>query len=134
MQTSTDIKVRGYHLDIYGHVNNARYLEFLEEGRWDMFEKNDLFDWIGKDISFVVVNINISYKKAAVAGDTLQLNTGILSFRSRSSIIRQTVYLKDTDTLIAEADITFVILDSNGKIINIADGIKEKLSPMMISS
>ena len=27
----TQIKVRGYHLDVYQHVNNARYLEFLEE-------------------------------------------------------------------------------------------------------
>lgn len=29
----TQIKVRGYHLDVYQHVNNARYLEFLEEAR-----------------------------------------------------------------------------------------------------
>ena len=32
----TQIKVRGYHLDVYQHVNNARYLEFLEEARWDI--------------------------------------------------------------------------------------------------
>lgn len=25
--------MRSYHLDGYGHVNNARYLEFLEEAR-----------------------------------------------------------------------------------------------------
>lgn len=31
MQTRTPIKVRGYHIDLYSHVNNARYLEFLEE-------------------------------------------------------------------------------------------------------
>jgi thioesterase-3 len=31
--------VRGYHLDLFGHVNNARYLEFLEEARWDWFEQ-----------------------------------------------------------------------------------------------
>lgn len=28
-----NIRVRNYHLDGYGHVNNARYLEFLEEAR-----------------------------------------------------------------------------------------------------
>lgn len=28
------LTVRNYHLDGYGHVNNARYLEFLEEARW----------------------------------------------------------------------------------------------------
>ena len=34
----TQIKVRGYHLDVYQHVNNARYLEFLEEARWDAWK------------------------------------------------------------------------------------------------
>jgi len=32
----TEIKVRGYHMDFYGHINNARYLELLEEGRWSL--------------------------------------------------------------------------------------------------
>ena len=40
MIRKTDIRVRGYHLDLYGHVNNARYLEFLEEARWDLFDNN----------------------------------------------------------------------------------------------
>ncbi|XLM23374.1 thioesterase, partial [Chromobacterium piscinae] len=35
MAHHTRIKVRGYHLDLFGHVNNARYLEFLEEARWN---------------------------------------------------------------------------------------------------
>ena len=32
MLNKTQIKVRGYHLDLFQHVNNARYLEFIEEG------------------------------------------------------------------------------------------------------
>ncbi|WP_318836688.1 MULTISPECIES: acyl-ACP thioesterase domain-containing protein [unclassified Providencia] len=27
---TTHIKVHGYHIDIFQHVNNARYLEFYE--------------------------------------------------------------------------------------------------------
>ncbi len=43
----TQIKVRGYHLDVYQHVNNARYLEFLEEARWDGLEKQPpRFQWM----------------------------------------------------------------------------------------
>ena len=34
------IKVRNYHADNHNHVNNARYLEFFEEGSWDFLEKN----------------------------------------------------------------------------------------------
>ncbi|MDH8096138.1 long-chain acyl-CoA thioesterase FadM, partial [Klebsiella pneumoniae] len=53
----TQIKVRGYHLDVYQHVNNARYLEFLEEARWDGLENSDSFQWMtAHNIAFVVVN------------------------------------------------------------------------------
>ena len=38
MESTTEIVIRGYHVDIYGHVNNARYLEFLEEDRWAVLE------------------------------------------------------------------------------------------------
>ncbi len=52
----TQIKVRGYHLDVYQHVNNARYLEFLEEARWDGLENSDSFQWMtAHNIAFVVV-------------------------------------------------------------------------------
>jgi len=44
--TTTQIKVRGYHEDRFGHVNNARYLEFLEEARWAHLEER------GLDIAF----------------------------------------------------------------------------------
>ena len=40
MNHHTYIKVRGYHLDGYQHVNNARYLEFLEEARWGYLEQH----------------------------------------------------------------------------------------------
>ncbi len=29
MKSFIEIKVRNYHLDQFGHVNNARYLEFF---------------------------------------------------------------------------------------------------------
>lgn len=65
----TFIKVRGYHLDVYQHVNNARYLEFLEEARWDWLENHEGFRWMTKNnIAFIVVNININYRTPAVLG------------------------------------------------------------------
>ena len=48
-----DIKVRGYHLDLYGHVNNARYLEFLEEARWAYFDDEaDLVAYMHEGFAF----------------------------------------------------------------------------------
>jgi acyl-CoA thioester hydrolase len=34
------ILIREEHLDTFGHVNNARYLELFEQARWDLITEN----------------------------------------------------------------------------------------------
>jgi thioesterase-3 len=34
------IVIREEHLDTFGHVNNARYLEIFEQARWDLITDN----------------------------------------------------------------------------------------------
>ena len=34
------VVIREQHLDTFGHVNNARYLELFEEARWDLITRN----------------------------------------------------------------------------------------------
>lgn len=110
--SSVQLRVRGYHLDGYGHVNNARYLEFMEEGRWAFFDEHpslmkELHD-AGR--AFVVVNLNIDYRAAAVQGDDLVVMTGIVEVGERSAVCHHQIRRKDGQ-LVAKADLTFVLLD-----------------------
>jgi thioesterase-3 len=108
----TEIKIRGYHLDLYGHVNNARYLEFAEEARWSHYE--DKIDWEefkSKGWGFAVVNVNIDYKNPAVLGEVLAIETHIKNAGKRSVVMHQTFHVKGADRIAAEIDVTFVILD-----------------------
>jgi thioesterase III len=106
-----EIKVRGYHLDVFGHVNNARYLEFLEEGRWALFDsKVNLDDLAREGFAFTVVNININYRRPAFLHDILYVETGLAKFGKRSATLRQTVKNKASGETIADADVTFVML------------------------
>lgn len=112
MAHTIDIKVRGYHMDVFGHVNNARYLEILEEGRWSAFEqKIDLQAWALKGYAFTVVNINIAYRRPAKLNDLLSIETSMAKIGRRSGVIHQAVKLKETNALVAEADVTFVLFD-----------------------
>ncbi|MDE2132372.1 MAG: acyl-CoA thioesterase [Betaproteobacteria bacterium] len=36
----TKVTIRETHLDFFGHVNNATYMELFEEARWDLITKN----------------------------------------------------------------------------------------------
>ncbi len=105
------LPVRGYHLDGYNHVNNARYLEFLEEARWQYYDNLSKEALQKADWAFVIVNININYKYPATLGDFLRIQTEVDKVGGTSMTFQQTVYLNDTDTVVCEAKVTFVILD-----------------------
>ena len=123
MSHSIEIKVRGYHLDLFRHVNNARYLEFLEEARWSFLEGANNLDLLEKqNYAFAVVNININYRRAAYMGEVLRIATTMKSIGARSCVMHQLVTLKDTDTVVADADVTFVIVDTQAEKAVLLDG------------
>jgi thioesterase III len=116
MTSCIEIKVRGYHIDYYRHVNNARYLEFLEEGRWVFFEQNVGFrELLGKGKNFVVANINIRYAHPASLGDMLEVRTSISSLDRKRGTMHQKIVIKGTSDIIIDAKVTFAIVDSSTK-------------------
>jgi thioesterase-3 len=113
MRHTTKLAVRGYHLDVYGHVNNARYLEFLEEARWRFFEEQAVIESItGEELAMVVVNININYRRAAVIHEELQISTEVTRVGNKSFVIHQEISLAETGELIADTDGTYVLFDN----------------------
>lgn len=129
MTHATLIKVRGYHLDLYGHVNNARYLEFLEEARWTFFEERaDLPAFLSSGIALIVVNINIDYRHPATMNDQLSVETMVKSVGNRSAVIHQLVKLAGSNKIVASADVTFVAFDGKqNKAVQIDGKLRELL-------
>lgn len=108
----TLIKVRGYHLDVWQHVNNARYLEFLEEARWAWLDKGEFFRWMSeRGLALVVVNININYRRPAILGDVLNIDCQLVTLGNKSGTIAQQVSLASDGAEIADALLTFVCID-----------------------
>jgi thioesterase-3 len=129
----TQIKVRGFHIDVYQHVNNARYLEFLEEARWDGLENTDSFQWMSaRNIAFVVVNININYRRPAVLGDLLTISSHLQQLNGKSGVLSQTVTLEPGGDVVADAQITFVCIDlKTQKALALEGELRDKLQALM---
>ena len=130
----TKIKVRGYHIDVYQHVNNARYLEFLEEARWDGLESSESFQWMtAHNIAFVVVNININYRRPAVLGDVLTITSQLQQLNGKSGVLTQAVTLDPEGQAVADALITFVCIDLEPqKALPLEGELREKLQLMIV--
>ena len=129
----TQIKVRGYHLDVYQHVNNARYLEFLEEARWDGLESSAGFQWMSANhIAFVVVNININYRRPAVLGDLLTVTSKVEHLNGKSGVLSQVVTQDPEGQVVADALITFVCIDlKTQKALALEGELREHLEAMV---
>lgn len=135
MLNKTQIKVRGYHLDLFQHVNNARYLEFIEEGRWaffDQFFERD--DWMQEDFVWPVVNININFKSQANFGDLLEVQTHYTKIGNRSITMKQTIVKLPTNEVVVEADVTYVCFSKAAKAaVPFPDDIRQKVEQSIAS-
>lgn len=128
----TRIKIRGYHCDSYGHVNNARYLELLEEARWEFLEpalEEKFFE--SRNLLFIVVNINISYKKSLLPDQDVIIDITNVVYNNKSMIVTQVIKDVKTEAICSSADVTFVLLNSKtGKSETISEEIINKFNEL----
>ncbi|MDY6827049.1 MAG: thioesterase family protein [Bacillota bacterium] len=113
METTLEIIVRSTAIDFLGHVNNARYIEYLEWGRADWYDQAGCsFDEMRKKgIGTVVANINIDYLASCYRGDLLILKTRPVEVGNSSYVMQQEVIKKEMSIKASEARVTTVFID-----------------------
>lgn len=105
---TTSMRVRNYHIDSYGHVNNAQYLTLLEEARTRFMEDigSPLEGFIGKGIYILVTGIDIKFKKPAVLGDQLEISVWMTHVQRTKVVFRQEIRRAGSSELVAAAAVT----------------------------
>lgn len=74
------VTVRGYELDSFGHVNNAVYLNYVEQAQWEMLRKSDTFAYFQEsEIVPAIIEINIRYIREAKIFDEIKIKSRIES-------------------------------------------------------
>jgi acyl-CoA thioester hydrolase len=112
---STQLEVRGYELDSFGHVNHAVYVSYLEHARWHMLYEEEITLEKFKEWKRwpVIAGIEIAYLKPTFLGDQLTIETHCAE-KSRTSLsFEQTI--KRGDAQVLRAKIKVVIVNENGK-------------------
>lgn len=129
--TTFKMTVRPYHCDSYGHVNNARYLEFFEEARWQLISSSDLDDYLSENNwGMVVVSILVNYKRPALPKDELYISAELGEIGNTSFTINQQINLK-SEALIATANVKLVVINLAT---NRPQPISEQLKEIFISA
>lgn len=112
MSYTYSIKVRGFHCDLYQHVNNARYLEFLEEARWAYLEEVPAMAILeSKGLGLVVSAITIEYKRPVGLGDVVEIRSSLADFETKRAVMHQEIFNQATGKQVADAHVSFAIID-----------------------
>jgi thioesterase III len=104
--------VRSTEIDVNGHVNNAKFLEYLEWGREEFYERHG-FDYHRLEqleTITVVVNININYRQPCHQGDRLRILTEPLHRGRTSFALAQRIERSD-GTAAADGVVTMATVD-----------------------
>lgn len=119
------IKVRNYHIDSYGHVNNAQYLNYLEDARTDFFDELgfSLPSLRARGLQIFITNVNLRYRQPAKLGDTLLVYGWLGELASRRATWQHQVLNQQTSELVLTASVSGMFLN-DGRLASIPQDIR----------
>ncbi len=115
MTHTASIRVRFAELDPYGHVNHAVYVTYCEVARVEALEAAgvDLHQLQRDGWQLVVTEIALRYRRAAVGGDTLTVESSLSDIGGASARWRQLITRNEEP--VVDADIRTALTDLTGR-------------------
>lgn len=112
-EITTVVQVRPADFDPLNHVNNAKYLEFLEIGRTEWYHRVGFGAEEKKrlGVDTVQVNININFRREIGPTDMVKVVTRPLRRGRTSFVLHQEIRSVDDTVLYADATVTSVVFD-----------------------
>ncbi len=107
------LQIRERHLDTFGHVNNATYLEIFEEARWEMIEKAGwgLEEIKKKKVGPVILEINIKYQKEVLNREFVTVLTRLLERKNKKITLIKQEIINEKGELTTTIELTLGFMD-----------------------
>lgn len=128
---TTPISVRFAELDPYGHVNHAVYATYFEVGRAEALDAVglSLAALAERGFQFVVTELVVKYRRPAVAGDRLVVETRISEAGRASS--RWSQRIERDGELLVTAEVRAAVTDRRGRPTRPPAWLQEALAPLV---
>ena len=126
----TEITIRTFHTDGFGHVNNSRYVELLEEARWRFAEDIGLVELLAKrNLGFIIIDMRLRFRSAISEGETIRIETSLDVLGSGSGEVRQLVYRSNESSVCLKSTFHFILIQrETAKPVPIDGEIRELLA------
>ena len=119
---------------MYGHVNHANYVHYLESARVEALEAVGLAlpEIRRQGYLIVATEITVKYLAPAYPGETLEIVTWVREIRGARSFWVQEIREAESQRLTVTAQITGAFMNDGGRPIRVPAAFAEKLSALHV--
>jgi acyl-CoA thioester hydrolase len=128
---STRVKVRFADCDLFGHLNNAKFVTFMEQARIEYFKAFPELNFLKKtenpELSIILAEISCSFKSPVFMDETLIVKIKTTELKRSSFFMEYEMTEEKTHRLVATGRSAAVMYDyQNAKSIPIPENIRKK--------
>lgn len=116
-----EVLIREMHLDSFGHVNNAVYVQLYEEARWDFISKNGFgLDYIQQhQVGPVILDLKVRFKRELKNRETIKIISRTIEVVNSKIMVLEQSMIKADGKVASDAIFTVGFFDmKERKLIN----------------
>ncbi len=125
----SEFKVRPDDIDMFQHVHNSKYFDYVLAARYDQMERfydMPMEQFMDQGFGWVVRTAYVDYKRALAMGDEFIVRTGIESFADKGCRVKFEIINKKTKKTCCDGWFDYILID-------LATGRGMKVSDEMIA-
>jgi acyl-CoA thioester hydrolase len=107
-----DLLIREQHLDTFGHVNNAAYLQILEDARWDLITRNGygLDEVHRRKVGPTILELRLRFRRELRNRQRVTIRSWVESYSGKVGRFEQHI-LDEEGNVCCEATFTIGLFD-----------------------
>lgn len=120
---TSEIPVRPDDIDMFQHVHNSRYLDYIQAARYDQMircYKMSMEEFMIMGFGFVVKRTELNFKRPLIMGDVMLISTQVKEFNGSDIIVDFEIVNKKKEKISCDGIMLYTM-------INLKTGRSEKI-------
>jgi acyl-CoA thioester hydrolase/thioesterase-3 len=120
---TSEIPVRPDDIDMFQHVHNSRYLDYIQAARYDQMircYKMSMEEFMIMGYGFVVKRAELNFKRPLIMGDVMMISTQVKEFSGSDIIVEFEIVNKKNEKISCDGIMLYTM-------INLKTGRSEKV-------
>lgn len=112
----SELRVRPDDIDMFNHVHNSKYLDYVLAARYEQMEKFYGMPWehfTKQGLGWVVSHVDINFKRPLLMNDLMLIRTGILAMNDKGCSVQFEIINHKTGKVASDGIFDYVLIDLN---------------------